>query len=60
MDFDESTINKYDVALELWELRGQDLTFFNNGPPDFINNGKMDARRNKNAIIIYPTLVPIP
>jgi hypothetical protein len=60
MDFDESTINKSDVALELWKLRGQDLTFFNSGPPDLINNGKIDARRNKNAIIIYSTLVPIP
>jgi hypothetical protein len=60
MNFDESTINKSNAALELWKLCNQDLTFFNSGPLDLINNGGIDARHNKNAIIIYCTLVPIP
>jgi hypothetical protein len=59
-DFDESTINKFDVALELWKLHNQDVTLFNNEPSDLINNGGNNARHNKNAIIIYCTLVPIP
>jgi hypothetical protein len=60
MNFDESTINKFDATLELWKLRSQDSTLLNSGPLDFINNGGIDARCNKNAIIIYCTLVPIP
>jgi hypothetical protein len=36
------------------------LTLFNNGPSDFISNGGIDARCNKDAIIIYYNLVPIP
>jgi hypothetical protein len=60
MNFDESTINKSNVALELWKLRGQDSMLLNSGPLDLINHGGIDARRNKNAILIYCTLVPIP
>jgi hypothetical protein len=36
------------------------LRFLNSGPPNFIGNGGIDARCNKNAIIIYCTLAPIP
>jgi hypothetical protein len=59
-NFDESIINKSNVALELWKLRSKDLTFFNSRPLDFIGDGRIDARCNKNAIIIYYTLVAIP
>jgi hypothetical protein len=60
MNFDENTINKFDAALELWKLCSQDSTLLNSGPLDLINNGGIDARHNKNGIIIYCTLVPIP
>jgi hypothetical protein len=43
-NFGESTINKSNSALELWKLCSQDLTFFNNGPPNFIGNSGIDAR----------------
>jgi len=59
-NFNESTINKSNATLKLWKLRSQDLMFLNSGPLDLINNGGMDARCNKDAIIIYCTLVPIP
>jgi hypothetical protein len=59
-NFDENTINKSNATLELWKLRSQDLKLFNNGPPDLIDNGKIDARCNKDVIIIYCTLAPIP
>ncbi len=58
--FYESTINKSNETLELWKLRSQDSMLFNSGPSNLINNGKIDVRCNKNAIIIYCTLVPIP
>jgi hypothetical protein len=60
MNFDENTINKSNATLELWKLHSQDSTLYNNGPPDLMENGKIDARCNKNAIIIYCTLVLIP
>jgi hypothetical protein len=59
-NFDENTINKSNATLELWKLCSQDLTFFNSGPLDFIGNGGIDAKCNKDAIIIYRILVPIP
>ncbi len=59
-NFDENTVNKSNTTLELWKLRSQDPTLFNSGPLDFIDNGEIDARCNKDAIIIYCTLVPIP
>jgi hypothetical protein len=36
------------------------MMFLNSGPSNFISNGGIDARCNKDAIIIYCTLVPIP
>jgi hypothetical protein len=59
-NFDESTINKSNATLELCKLCSQDLMFFNSGPSDFNSNGGIDARCNKDAIIIYCILVPIP
>jgi hypothetical protein len=60
MNFDESTINKSNAALELWKLHSQDPTFLISGPSDLIGNGGIDARCNKDAIIIYCNCVPIP
>jgi hypothetical protein len=59
-NFDESTINKSNANLELWKLHSQDLMLLNSGPLDLINNDEIDARCNKNVIIIYCTLAPIP
>jgi len=59
-NFDENTVNKSNTTLELWKLRSQDPTLLNSGPLDFIDNGEIDARCNKDAIIIYYTLAPIP
>jgi hypothetical protein len=59
-NFDVNTINKSNASLELWKLHNQDLTLLNSGPPNFINNDGIDARCNKNIIIIYCTLDPIP
>jgi hypothetical protein len=59
-NFDENTINKSNVTLEPWKLCSQDPTFFKSGPLDFIGNGGIDAKCNKDAIIIYRILVPIP
>jgi len=56
MNFDESVINKSDVALEPWKMSSHNSPFFNSGPLDFIGNGGIDARCNKDAIIIYCTL----
>jgi hypothetical protein len=44
----------------LRNLCHQNLSLFNNGPTNLINNGIIDARCNKYAIIIYYTIVPIP
>jgi hypothetical protein len=60
MNFDESTINKFDTTLELWKLHNKDSTIFNSGPPNLISNGGINARCNKDAIIIYCTLASIP
>jgi hypothetical protein len=60
MNFDESTINKFDAALGLRKLHSQDPTLFNSGPLDLISNGGIDARCSKDVIIIYCTLAPIP
>ncbi len=60
MNFDEKSINKSNAAMELWKLRSQDLMLFNSGPSYLIENGKIDARCNKNAIIIYCIFFPIP
>jgi hypothetical protein len=59
-NFDESIINKSNATLELWKLRSQDLMFFISGPPYLIDNGRIDARCSKDAIIIYSPLAPIP
>jgi hypothetical protein len=42
------------------EVHSQDPTLFNSEPLDFIDNGGIDARCNKNAIIIYYSLLPLP
>jgi len=60
MNFDENTINKSNATLELWKLHNQDLMPLNSGPSDLIGNGEIDARCNKDANIIYYTLIPIP
>jgi hypothetical protein len=60
MNFDGSTINKFDATLELRKLHSQDPTLFNSGPLDLISNGGIDARWRKDAIIIYCTLAPLP
>ncbi len=60
MDFNEYTINKSNTTLELWKLCTQDLLFLNNKPSNLINNGEVDTRCNKHAIIVYCTLAPIP
>jgi hypothetical protein len=60
MNFDEKSINKSNATMELWKLRSQDLMLFNSGPSYLIENGKIDARCNKNAIIIYCIFFPIP
>jgi hypothetical protein len=60
MDFDECTINKSNITLELRELCTQDLLLLNSRPLDLINNGEIDTRCNKHAIIIYCTPTPIP
>jgi hypothetical protein len=52
--------NKSNATLELWKLCNQDPMLLNSGPLDLIDNGEIDARCNKDAIIIYCTLVPIP
>jgi len=59
MDFDEGFINKSNATLELWKLCRQNPMLFNGGPTSLINNGKIDARCNKYAIVIYWALVPI-
>jgi hypothetical protein len=46
--------------LELWKLCCQNPSMLNNGPMNFIDNGKIHAKCNKYAIIIYCTLTPIP
>jgi hypothetical protein len=60
MNFDENTINKSNAVLELWKLCSQDLMLLNSGPPNLIGNGEIDVRCNKDAIIIYCNLAPIP
>ncbi len=60
MNFDEGPINKSNVTLELWKLCCQNPSTLNNGPMNFIDNGKIHAKCNKYAIIIYCTLTPIP
>jgi hypothetical protein len=60
MDFDECTINKSNTTLELCELCTQDLLLLNSKSLDLINNGEIDTRCNKHAIIIYCTHAPIP
>jgi hypothetical protein len=59
MDFDEGPIDKSKATLELWKLCCQNPLLFNSGPTNFIDNGKIDARCNKYAIIIYCVLAPI-
>jgi hypothetical protein len=59
-NFDGSTINKSNATLEVWKLRNQDPMLLNSGPLDLINNGRIHARCNRNAIIIYCILAPIP
>ncbi len=60
MNFDEGPINKSNVTLELWKLCCQNPSTFNNQPMNFIRNGKIDAKCNKYATIIYCILTPIP
>jgi hypothetical protein len=60
IDFDEGPINTSNVTLELWKLSHQNLLFLNTGTPNLVSNGKIDARWNKYAIIIYCILAPIP
>jgi hypothetical protein len=60
MYFDECTINKSNITLELQELCTQDPLLFNSRPLGLVNNGGIHTRCNKNAIIIYCTFVPIP
>jgi len=57
MDFDESPINKSN-----WNCGSchQNLSLLNNGRMNLVGYGKIDARCNKYAIVIYCTLVPIP
>jgi hypothetical protein len=59
VNFDESTINKSNAALELWKLHSQDPMLLNSGPLDLISNGEINAKCNINAIIIHCTLAPI-
>jgi hypothetical protein len=58
MDFVQGPINKSIVALELSKLCCQNLSF-NIRPPNFVGDGKIDARCNKYAIINYCILTPI-
>jgi hypothetical protein len=58
--FDECTINKSNTTLELQELCTQDPSLFNSRSLNLVNNGGIHPRCNKDAIIIYCTLVPIP
>jgi hypothetical protein len=60
INFDEGPINKSNVTLELWKLFHQNLLLLNTGTPNLVSNGKIDARWNKYAIIIYCILAPIP
>ncbi len=60
MNFVEGPINKSNVALELWKLCHQNPSLLNSGPMNFIGNGRIDAKWNKYAIIVYCTLAPIP
>jgi len=57
VDFDENSINK---SLKLWKLHYQHSSFLPNGSLNLIDNGKIDAKCYKDAIIIYCTFIPIP
>ncbi len=59
-DFDENLINKSNLALKLWKLDHQYSSFLPNGSLNLIDNGKIDARCYKDAIINYCTFIPIP
>jgi hypothetical protein len=58
-NFDKYSINKFNVALELWKWCCQQASLIANEPSNIINNDGIDARCNKYIIIIYCTLVPI-
>jgi hypothetical protein len=60
IDFDEDPINRSNVVLELWNLCCQNLSLLNTGLANLVNNNIIDARCNKNAIIIYCTFALIP
>ncbi len=59
-NFHEGPINKSNASLELWKLCCQNLSLLNNGSMNFIGNGRIDARCNKYAIVIYCIFAPIP
>jgi hypothetical protein len=59
MDFDEGLINKSNATLKLWKLCHQNPLLLNTGPISLIDNGKIDVRCNKYAIVIYWVLAPI-
>jgi hypothetical protein len=60
VDFDEGPINKSNATPELWNLCCQNLSLFNSGLANLVDNDIIDARCNKHAIIIYCTFAPIP
>jgi hypothetical protein len=60
VDFEENSINKSNATLKLWKLHHQHSSFLPNGSLNLINNGKIDARCYKDAIIIYCIFIPIP
>jgi hypothetical protein len=42
VDFDESSINKYNETLKLWNLHNHYLLFFDYGPLNLGSNGKIN------------------
>jgi hypothetical protein len=59
VDVDENLINKSNVALKLWKSHHQHSSFLPNGSLNIIDNGKIDSRCYKDAIIIYCIFIPI-
>jgi hypothetical protein len=60
IDFGEGPIDKSNVTLELWKLCCQNPLLFYNGPTNLVDNGKIYARCNNYAIVIYCTFASIP
>jgi hypothetical protein len=52
-DFDEGPINKSNATLKLQKLNCLHPSILDSWPLDFISIGKIDAKCNKNVIIIY-------